>query len=194
MSPGVGTWRTRKISTKHAVAASAGDYRQEARAAVHPHAARRDGRSQQERERRINRHGIVFLRGGKREKHQHKANPAKRQQARFCRSIHGPERKLGNRRKINAPGKQPHQMKRPEIEARDGVVIPRIAQVQKAQKLLIDEEKPEKAVILARAGLEGERKIGRIAQCGQNVPGRRDRQRDQSAGEKMQSLPCFRNE
>ena len=62
-------------------------------------------------------------------------------------------RELCNRRKIHAPGKQPHQVKQPEIEAWDRVVIAGITQVQEAQQLLVDEEEPEEAVILARHAL-----------------------------------------
>ena len=47
-------------------------------------------------------------------------------------------------------------MEEPEIEARHGVVVARIAQVQKAQKLLVDEVEPQEAVIFARAAVHRE--------------------------------------
>ena len=71
-------------------------------------------------------------------------------------------------------------MKKPEVEARYGIVIPRIAQIQEPQKLFIDEEKPKKSVILARAAVQREVEIRRIAQGGQNVPGRGNQEYDSS--------------
>ena len=70
-------------------------------------------------------------------------------------AVHRLEGKFGDGREIDAPGEQPDQMEEPEIEARDGVVIARVAQIQKPQKLLVDEEEPEEAVILARARCAG---------------------------------------
>ncbi len=60
-----------------------------------------------------------------------------------ARSI-GLERKLEDGRKIDAPGKQPQQVEHPEIQTRDGVVVARIAQIQKAKKLLVDEKNHKK--------------------------------------------------
>ncbi len=62
---------------------------------------------------------------------------------------------LEDSREINAPGKEPNQVKEPEIKARHGGVIARIAQVEKAQQLLVDEVKPEEAVIHAAAAVQG---------------------------------------
>ncbi len=151
-----------------------GDHGKRARAAADPNASRGHGGADQQGERRIARHGIIFLRGGKREENQHEAEPAERQQARAAGAVNWLEGKFGDGREINAPGKQPDQMEQPEIEARDGIVIARVAKIQKAQKLLIDEEKPEKAVILAGTAVEREDEIRRIAQRGQDVPGRGD--------------------
>jgi hypothetical protein len=55
-------------------------------------------------------------------------------------------------------------MQRPEKEAGNGVVIARVAQIQESQQLLVDEEKPEKAVVLPGSAVKREREIGRISQ------------------------------
>ncbi len=80
-------------------------------------------------------------------------------------------------------------MEQPEIQARHGVVIARIAQVQKPQQLLIDEVEPEKSVILAGRAVHGEVEIRRIAQRGQHMPGRRDQQHDREPAKRLQPLP-----
>ena len=80
-------------------------------------------------------------------------------------------------------------MKQPEVEARNGVVVARIAQVQESQQLFVDEEEPEKAVILARNAVQREVEIRRITQRRQNMPGHRDEQNDQRSRERMQALP-----
>ena len=100
--------------------------------------------------------------------------------------------KLRNGGKIHAPRKQPHQVKQPEVKARNRIVVSRIAQIQKAEQLLIDEEEPEKAVILPRPAVKREGEIRRIAQRRQNVPGRGDEQDDQQSAEGMQPSPGWR--
>ena len=57
-------------------------------------------------------------------------------------------------------------MKQPEQMARDGVVIARVAHIQKAQQLFIEEIEPEEAVVFARRAAHGKDKIRRIAQRG----------------------------
>src|SRR5271165_1017661 len=133
-----------------------GDNRQGASAPADQIAAARDGRAQQEREGRVDWHRIVFLRGGKGEEDEHESGPAEGQQAGAAGAVDGLEREPGNRGKIGAPWKQPYQMKRPKVKAGNGVVVARIAQVQETQQLLVDKEKPEKAMILARAAVERE--------------------------------------
>ena len=94
--------------------------------------------------------------------------------------------------KVHAPGKQPDQVKQPEPDPRHGVVVARIAQIQEAQQLLVDEEEPEETVILARPAVHGEREVRRIAQRGQHMPGHRDQQNDRQPAEGMQPLPGLR--
>ena len=65
-------------------------------------------------------------------------------------------------------------MKQPKIEARDSVVISWITKVQETKQLLVDEEKPEKPVVLPGAAMQREGQIGRIPQRCQDMPGRRD--------------------
>lgn len=69
-------------------------------------------------------------------------------------------------------------MEKPKIEARNGVVVAWVAQVQKSQELLIDKEKPKKSVVLPGAAVKSEIKVRWIAKCGENMPGRGDQQDD----------------
>src|ERR1700722_12942238 len=80
-------------------------------------------------------------------------------------------------------------MQGPEVETGNGVVVARIAKIQEAEKLFVDKEEPEEAVVLAGPAVKGEGEIGRIAKGGQNMPGSRDQQRDQSSAQRMQSPP-----
>ena len=106
------------------------------------------------------------------------ASPAQRQQARATGAVHRAERQLRDRREIHAPRKQPDQVKQPEIQARHGVVVVRIAQVQEAQQLLVDEEEPEEAVILARPAVQRPGEVRGIAKRRQDVPRGRNQQSD----------------
>ena len=81
-------------------------------------------------------------------------------------------------------------MQQPEVKARHGVVVSRIAQIQKTKQLLIDEEEPKKTVILSRPAVKREGEVRWIAQGGQNVPGRGNEQDDEQSTEGMQSPPC----
>ncbi len=57
--------------------------------------------------------------------------------------------------------------------------------------MLVDEVEPKKAVVLSRAGVHGEREIGRIAKSGEDVPGSGDGEDNEQAGPGMQSRPCL---
>ncbi len=50
-----------------------------------------------------------------------------------------------------APGKEPCEVQQPEPNARHGVVVARIAHVEEAEEMLVQEVEPEKAVVFARA-------------------------------------------
>ncbi len=80
-------------------------------------------------------------------------------------------------------------MKEPEVEARHGGVIARVAQVEKSQQLFVDEVKPEEAVILASAAVQGKGEIRRVRERRQNVPGSGDEQDDGYAGQGIKALP-----
>ena len=165
------------------------NHREHACAAPYPIASHRHRRTQKQRKRGIARHRIIFLRGREGEEDQHKASPTERQKPRSARAIDGFKGKLGNGGKIHAPGKQPHQVQQPEVKARHGIVVSRIAQIQKAEQLLIDEEEPKKSMILPWPAVKREGEVGWIAQRGQNVPGRGDEQDDQQSAEGMQPPP-----
>jgi len=84
---------------------------------------------------------------------------------------------LGNRlREERAPREKPEQQQAVKEKNGDGVVVARIAFVEVAEKLFVDEIKPEKAF-----GLAG----GWIAKGSENVPGGSDEKKDQGAGGQM---------
>ncbi len=118
-------------------------------------------------------------------------NPAQQRASRRVRAgaVHRLEGEPRNGGEINAPGKQPDEMQRPEKEAGNGIVIARVAQIQESQQLLVNEEKPEKAVVLVGSAVKREREIGRIPKGSQNVPGRRDQEGNQRAAKGPQALP-----
>src|SRR5712691_10918344 len=80
-------------------------------------------------------------------------------------------------------------MEEPEPQPRDRIVIARIAQVEESQNLLVDEIKPEKAVVFARSAVQRKRKIGWISKRGQNVPGCCDEKCDEKTANGTQPLP-----
>ena len=61
-------------------------------------------------------------------------------------------------------------MEQPEPEPGDRIVISRIAQIEEAKDLLVDEIEPKKAVVFTRTAVKREREIGRITKRGQNMP------------------------
>ena len=67
-------------------------------------------------------------------------------------------------------------MEQPEVEPRNGIVIARIAQIQEAQQVLVDEIEPEEAVIFARNAAHRKIEIRRIAERRQHVPRRGNQQ------------------
>src|SRR5271155_2496937 len=135
-------------------------------AAPYPVAACCHRRTEKKRKRRIAGHRVIFLRGREGEEDQHKASPTKRQKPRSPRTIGRLEREFGHRRKIHTPGKQPHQVQQPEVQARHSAVVSRIAQIQETEQLLIDEEEPKKTVILPGPAVKSEGEVRRIAQRG----------------------------
>src|SRR5580658_1707207 len=80
-------------------------------------------------------------------------------------------------------------MEQPESRAGNRIVIAWIPKIQEAKNVLVHEVKPEKAVILARRAMHREIEIGWQAQRRQNVPRRSNQQKDDAAGNDVQSLP-----
>jgi hypothetical protein len=119
-----------------------------ASATPYPVSTRGHGGAQQQRERWVAGHGIVFLRSGEGEKDEEKTGPAKGEETCSTRAVNGFVRKLRNRREINTPWKEPKEVKKPKPESWNGIVVARIAQIQEAKKLFVDEIKPEEAVVL----------------------------------------------
>ena len=117
-----------------------------------PASARSQRRTDQQRQRRIDRHGVILLRGREGEEHHHHGDPADCHQARSSgRDCTACTTTVGVASKIHRPGKEPHQVQRPEQQARHGVVVARIAQVEEAQQVFVEEVEPEESAILARA-------------------------------------------
>src|SRR5882762_5903623 len=106
-----------------------GDSAKHARSAADAISAHGHGGAQQQRERRVARHGIVFLGRRESEKDQKKAGPTKGQEACLSGAIDWLVGKLGDRRKINAPWKQPEEVEQPEPVSRNCIIVARIAQV-----------------------------------------------------------------
>src|SRR5208282_2105636 len=140
----------------------------------------------------ITGHRIVFLRGGKCKKDEHEAGPAQREQTSLAGAIDRLERKFGDSREIDAPRKYPQEMEQPKVEAGHGVVVVRVAQIQKTEKLLVNEKEPKKTVVLAGSAMKREREIRRITKRGQDVPRGCDHEHDQHARKWMESLPRAR--
>ena len=68
------------------------------------------GGAEQQGQRGVARHRIIFLRGGEREEDEHEAEPAETEQAGAAGSVDWFEGKLGDGREIYAPGEEPDQM------------------------------------------------------------------------------------
>src|SRR6185312_11667299 len=77
----------------------------------------------------------------------------------------------------------------PEEQTRNRVIVARITHVQEAQQLLVNEVKPEEAVIFARRAAHGEFEVRWIAQRGENVPRRGDQKRNCESAPDVQRLP-----
>src|SRR6266404_508096 len=76
-----------------------------ARSTAYPISSRGHCGAQQQRERRVARHGIVFLGRSESEKDQKKASPTKREEAYPSGAVDRFVRELRNRRKVDAPWK-----------------------------------------------------------------------------------------
>src|SRR5579859_1193186 len=124
-----------------------------ARADAHPAALRGHGRTEQKGKRGIYRHRIVFLSRRKSEKDKKESNPTERQETGASGAVDRFETETEHRRQERRPGKQPQKMQQPEGQARHGVVVARIAQVQEAKDMFVDEVKPKEAMILAGAAM-----------------------------------------
>jgi hypothetical protein len=54
-------------------------------------------------------------------------------------------------------------MEQPKIEPRHGVVVAGIAQIQKSQKLLVNEKEPKKSMVLAGTAVQSESEVRRVS-------------------------------
>ena len=104
-------------------------------------------------------------------------------------AIHRPIRQFEGCRQVDAPGKQPDQVEKPKVHARHGVVITRIAEIQEAKQLFVDEEKPPEAMVFTWDTLHREAEIRRVSDRREDVPRRRDQQNDQKSAEWSKPLP-----
>ena len=85
MSPGAGRLRTFQINGECSDRGARGYYGEDASSAAHPNILRRHRGANEQGERRVARHRIIFLGSGEREEDQDEAKPAQREQARACR-------------------------------------------------------------------------------------------------------------
>src|SRR5437016_11004174 len=68
-------------------------------------------------------------------------------------------------------------------------VIARVAQVQEAEHLLVDEIKPKEAMVLTWSAVKRQGEIRRISQGGEDMPRRGNRQDDKQAAHWAETLP-----
>jgi len=80
-------------------------------------------------------------------------------------------------------------VKQPEGIARECVVVVRIAEIEVAQDLLVDQEEPQEAVILAGTVLQGPGEIGWVANSGKDMPGSGEEKEDEDATDGAKTLP-----
>src|SRR5260370_28314430 len=159
--------RSGKISTQKenrnaGKSRAAGNYRKNASSTADPLTSLSHRRAEQQGQRRIARHRIVFLRRGKREEHQDKPDPANRQQTDAPRAVDRFKRKLGDSGEVDAPWKKPQKVEEPEPNPGDRIVIARITQIEETKDLFVNEIEPEKAMVCAGPTVKRERKIRRI--------------------------------
>ena len=172
------------------------------------------GAAEEESEGGVAGHRVVLLRGGEGEEDEDDAGPTEGEEASASGTAgldgvggggvrrasgvvvgSGFEGKFGDGREVDRPGKEPDKMKQPEEAARDGVVVARVAEIEEAEKLFIDEVEPEEAVILPGSTVETEGEVRRIAEGGEDVPGRGDEKNDKRSGERVEAFPdCAREE
>ena len=92
---------------------------------------------------------------------------------------------------IQAPRKQPDQVKTPEQRGRQLVVVVREALSEKAQNMLVDEIEVEESVNVSRRRNVADRmSMIRIAQPGENMPRRCDRKKQKTAGKDAEFPPA----
>src|SRR5207245_9704468 len=77
--------------------------------------------------------------------------------------------------------KEPREMKQPKPRTGDRIVIARVAQVQEAEHLLVDEIKPKEAMVVTWSAVKRQGEIRRMSQRGEDMPRRGNRQDDKQA-------------
>src|SRR6266851_664262 len=168
---------------------AAGNYGKNAGSTPDPIPALSHCGAQQQSQRGIAGHRVIFLRGGKCEEDQDKSGPANGQQMRAASAVNRFKRKLGDGGEVDAPRKKPQEVKKPEPQPGDRIVIAWITQIEKAKDLFVDEIEPKKSVVFTRAAVKRKREIRRISKCGQNVPRRGNQKSDEESADRLQPLP-----
>src|ERR1019366_9494478 len=136
----------------------------------------------QESEGRVSGHRIILLCSGKSKKAEDHQDPAQGEQANLRSPVRTHVLKPERAHQKSTPREEPGEMQEPEPGARDGVVVARVAEVQKTEKGFIEEVEPEEAVILAGRAVHREIEVRRVAQRGENMPWGGDREQDATAG------------
>src|SRR6266478_3035939 len=168
---------------------AAGNHGENASSTPDPITSLRHRRAEQQGHRWVARHRIIFLRRGKREKHQNKSDPANRQQARAAGAVDGFKRKFGDGGEVHAPWKKPQKVEEPEPNSRDRIVIAGITQIEEAKDLFVEEIKPQKSVVFPRTAVKPKIEIRWITARRQNVPGRCHEKRNEETAYGTQPLP-----
>ena len=52
--------------------------------------------------------------------------------------------------KMRGPREKPEEMEKPECDLRHGIVVPRVAHIEEAEDVLVEEVKPKEAMVFAR--------------------------------------------
>src|SRR5262245_9710420 len=82
-------------------------------------------------------------------------------------------------------------MECPKVNTRHSVVVARMTQVEKPKQVLVNKVKPEEAAVGSGFTAHGEVKIRRVPQCGQNMPGSRDREQQGDARHRTKLAPIL---
>jgi len=165
-----------------------GEQREGACTIANPVGLRRDRGTKEERKCGIGRHGVILLGGREGKKEQDESEPAESEKASSARAVIRFVGEPDCGRQVDTPGEEPDEVQEPEGRARNCGVVARIAEVEVTEKLFVDDEKPEEAVILAGTAVQSPREVRRIAERGEDVPGSGDDGEDKESAEGTKAL------